>query len=466
MAHLDIISPLDGTLLKSLKITSESEIFSKIERAKSAQISWDALGLKKRSQIFYNYHNLLREYASKLIESIHLENGKTKEEAKAEVEKSLEVVEFACSMPQIMVNKSLEVSRGVHCTMTRRPLGVVASVSPFNFPVMIPHWTTPIALMAGNAMILKPSELVPLSTLMMVELAHKAGVPEDILQVLVGGKEAVETLCKHPDIKALSFVGSTGVAKHVYKLATSHYKRALCLGGAKNHLLVLPDADPEMTASNVVASMSGMAGQRCMAASVMLAVGDIEPIIEQVTQRAKTIIPGENLGSIISGEAKKRIENYIDHAEKEGAEIKLDGRNKKVPGKDKGFYMGPTVLDQVKKEMKVAQEEIFGPVLSIIRCQSIDEAIAVQNKSPFGNGASLYTQNGALAKYVGERLTAGMIGVNIGVPVPREPFSFGGIKDSKFGVGDITGESSINLWTHLVKYTSKWNKEDGVNWMS
>lgn len=464
--NLEITSPLDGKILDQVSLTSTSKIDAEINEAKEAQKKWDDIGIKNRAKIFYRYQNILSKNSKDLAELIHRENGKTIEEATAEVEKAIEVTEFACSMPQLMVNESLEVSRGVECSLSYRPLGVVASITPFNFPVMIPHWTMPIALMAGNAMLVKPSELVPLSTLRSAELAYEAGVPKEILKIIIGKKEAVETLCEHEEIKAVSFVGSTQVAKKVYQKATSNLKRALCLGGAKNHLLVLPDADPEMTALNVVASMSGMAGQRCMAASVMVAVGDVDHIISKVVEKAKSVVPGKNLGAIISKTAKDRIENYIDKAETMGAELRLDGRGAKVLNKESGNYVAPTVIDNVDPNSSLAQDEIFGPVLSIIRSDSVDEAIRIQNKNTYGNGASVYTNSGALAKYVKERLTAGMIGINIGVPVPREPFSFGGIKESKFGVGDITGKSSINFWTNLVKHTTKWNKEAGINWMS
>ena len=466
MSEIEVVSPLNGKTIANIAETSTKELGEKIERARKAQKSWAALGIKNRSQIFYRYHSLLQNHRQSLVDTIHLENGKTKDEALAEVEKAIEVTQFACSLPQVLVDESLEVSRGVQCTLTHRPLGVVASVTPFNFPVMIPHWTVPIALMLGNAMLLKPSEVVPMSALKMMELAHEAGVPEEIFQVILGGASTVETLCQHDNIEAVSFVGSTSVAKKVYRLATSHLKRALCLGRAKNHLVVLPDADIEMTASNVVASMSGMAGQRCMAASVMVAVGDIDPIVDRIIDLAKDVVPGKNLGAIISEPAKRRIESYIESASQTGAKVRLDGRKAQVVGGEGGFYLGPSVIDHVQAGTNLAQDEIFGPVLSILRCKDVDEAIAIQNQSQYGNGASVYTNSGSLAKYVRENMSAGMIGTNIGVPVPREPFSFGGMKASKFGVGDITGKSSLNFWSNPVKYTTKWNREAGINWMS
>ena len=264
----------------------------------------------------------------------------------------------------------------------------------------------------------------------------------------------------------MSFVGSTRVAKIVYKRATSNLKRCLALGGAKNHLIVLSDAHPDMAASNIIASMSGCAGQRCMAASAMVAVGKVDHIIGKLCQEAANVVPGDNLGSVISKEAKERIERYISEAEAAGAKVLVDGRNTTVPGKEGGFYVGPTVIDYVKPDMNIAREEVFGPVLAIMRTNDLDEAIQIENNSNYGNASSVFTQSGGLAKYVLERVSAGMVGVNVGVPVPREPFSFGGWNESRFGVGDITGKSSIHFWTKLKKSTTKWNPEDWTNWMS
>ena len=378
----------------------------------------------------------------------------------------MELCEFAVSLPQIVNNEVQEVSSGVECRTERRPVGVVASIAPFNFPIMVPHWTMPNALMLGNTMVMKPSELVPLSVVRIAELLKEAGLPDGVFNVVNGGKEVVESICDHPGIKAVSFVGSTNVAKIVYKRATSNLKRCVALGGAKNHLIVLPDAHLDMTASNVVASMSGCAGQRCMAASVMVGVDKVQHIIDKMVEEAKKIVPGENLGSVISAAAKERIEGYITAAEKAGATILLDGRGANVAGKEGGYYVGPTIIDHVTLEMSVASEEIFGPVISIIRAKDLDEAIDIENSSNYGNAAAVFTQSGGLAKQVIERASAGMIGVNIGVPVPREPFSFGGWNESKFGVCDITGRSSVEFWTQNKKTTIKWNPEAQTNWMS
>jgi malonate-semialdehyde dehydrogenase (acetylating)/methylmalonate-semialdehyde dehydrogenase len=307
---------------------------------------------------------------------------------------------------------------------------------------------------------------VPLSSLRIAELLKEAGLPDGAFNIVHGGQTAVESLCDHPGIDALTFVGSTRVARAVYVRATAHLKRALCLGGAKNHLIVLPDAHIEMTASNVAASMTGCAGQRCMAASAMVAVGRVDPIIKKLCEEARKIVPGKNLGAVISRQAKERIERYITEAEQQGARVLVDGRNCVVAGKEAGFYVGPTVIDYVRPEMRIAQEEVFGPVLAILRVDTVDEALKIENSSPYGNAASVFTQSGGMARYVIERASAGMIGVNIGVPVPREPFSFGGWNESKFGAGDITGKSSIEFLTRLKKTTIKWNPESRVNWMS
>jgi malonate-semialdehyde dehydrogenase (acetylating)/methylmalonate-semialdehyde dehydrogenase len=342
----------------------------------------------------------------------------------------------------------------------------VAAVTPFNFPNMVPNWSIPNALALGNCMVLKPSELVPLSARRIAELLAEAGLPPGVLQIVHGGREAVEALCDHPGIGALSFVGSTKIAKVVYRRATASLKRCLALGGAKNHLIVMPDADREMTASNVVASMSGCAGQRCMAASVMVAVSATDHIVARMAEHARAMVPGRDVGPVISAAAKERITRYIDEAEAAGATVLVDGRRATVPGKEGGYYLGPTVIDHVTPDMAIAQEEVFGPVLVIVRAKDVDEALAVENASPYGNAASVFTESGGVARYVMERANAGMVGVNVGVPVPREPFSFGGWNDSKFGVGDITGRGSIEFWTQAKKMTTKWNREAGVNWMS
>lgn len=463
---LQVISPLDGTLLSEVPMSTNEDLSNAVEAARTAFHKWSKTPIKERVQVFFRYKALLEKNMDELAKLVQEENGKTYSEAVAEVEKSIELTEFATSLPQLVTGEILEVSRGVECRTEHVPLGVVASIVPFNFPSMVPNWTLPNAIALGNCMIMKPSEKVPLSCGRIAELLKEAGLPDGVFNIVHGDVEIVEAICDHPGIEAVSFVGSTKVAKIVYQRATAHYKRCLALGGAKNHLMVMPDAIPGMTAQNVAASMSGCAGQRCMAASAMVGVGNVDHIIAKICEEAKKIVPGENLGAVINKESKEKIERYITEAEQQGAKILVDGRNAVVNGKEKGTYVGPTVIDYVTPEMSVAKEEIFGPVISIMRTNTVDEALAIENANPYGNAASVFTQNGGVARYIIENASAGMIGVNVGVPVPREPFSFGGWNESKFGVGDITGKSSIEFWTKLKKSTTKWNAEAGVNWMS
>lgn len=463
---MDVISPLNGSHLSTVPMSAYNDLDNAVRAAKAAFPAWSKTPIKERVQVFFRYKTLLEKHLKELAELCTEENGKTYAESVAEIEKCVELTEFATSLPQLIQGEILEVSKGVECRTEHAPLGVVASIVPFNFPSMVPNWTIPNAIALGNCMIIKPSEKVPLSCGRLAEILKEAGLPDGVFNVVHGDVEIVEAICDHPGIEAVSFVGSTKVAKIVYQRATKNLKRCLALGGAKNHLLVLPDAIPDMTAQNVAASMSGCAGQRCMAASAMVAVGSVQHIIDKICEEAKKIIPGKNLGAVINKESQLRIEKYITEAEQQGAKILVDGRNTKVVGSEYGTYVGPTVIDFVTPEMSVAKEEIFGPVISIMRTNTVDEALAIENANPYGNAASVFTQNGGMARYIIDKASAGMIGVNVGVPVPREPFSFGGWNESKFGVGDITGKSSIEFWTKLKKSTTKWNAEAGINWMS
>jgi len=463
---MEVISPLDGNLLSTVPLSSAKDLDDAVKAAHTAFLTWSKTPIKERVQVFFRYKTLLERNLKELAELCSEENGKTYGESVAEIEKCIELTEFATSLPQLITGELLEVSRGVECRTEHVPLGVVASIVPFNFPSMVPNWTLPNAIALGNCMIMKPSEKVPLSCMRLAELLKEAGLPDGVFNIVHGDVAIVEAICDHPGIEAVSFVGSTKVAKIVYQRATQSYKRCLALGGAKNHLMVLPDAIPGMTAQNVAASMSGCAGQRCMAASAMIGVGNVDHIVEKICDEARKIIPGVNLGAVINKASQERIERFITEAENDGAKILVDGRHTKVAGKEKGTYVGPTVIDYVTPGMSVATEEIFGPVISILRTNTVDEALVIENANPYGNAASVFTQNGAMARYIIDKASAGMIGVNVGVPVPREPFSFGGWNESKFGVGDITGKSSIEFWTKLKKSTIKWSAEAGVNWMS
>ena len=465
-AFLDVHDPSDGSVLSRVPLSTQRDVEAAVAVAKNAAPAWAATPIKERVQVFFRYKTLLEKNIDSLAALITEENGKVASEARAEILKSAELTEFACSLPQIASGEVLEVSKGVECRIERYPLGVVAAITPFNFPNMVPNWSIPNAIALGNCMILKPSEMVPLSAGRIAELLREAGLPDGVLQVVHGGKEAVEAVCDSPGISAVSFVGSTKIAKVVYRRATATLKRCLALGGAKNHLIVMPDANAEMTSANVVASMSGCAGQRCMAASVMVAVSKTDHIIQKMVEHAKGIVPGRDIGPVISAAAKERIESFIAEAEAGGAKVLVDGRKATVAGKEGGYFIGPTIIDHVTADMRIAQEEVFGPVLVIVRAESVDEALEVENASSYGNAASVFTESGGTARYVMEHASAGMVGVNVGVPVPREPFSFGGWNDSRFGVGDITGRGSIEFWTQAKKMTTKWNREAGTNWMS
>lgn len=462
-------APATGEVIAHVPMSTAADVDAAVQAARAALPGWSALTIKDRVQVLYRYRTLVEQHLDELSELIVEEHGKVMSEARAEWLKVMELTEFACSLPQLATGTVLEVSRGVECRTERTPVGVVASIVPFNFPSMVPHWSIPNAIALGNTMILKPSEMVPLSAMRTAELLAEAGLPKGVFNVVHGGRDAVEAICDHPGIGAVTFVGSTRVAKAVYRRATSNLKRALCLGGAKNHLIVLPDAEPQMTASNVTASMSGCTGQRCMAASVMVAVGEDDAmgrIVQGIVENAKALVTGQDIGPVITQAAKERIEGYISDAEAAGARVLVDGRNATVPGKEGGYYVGATVIDGVTPDMRIAQEEVFGPVLAILRAPSLDDAMAIENASPYGNAAAVFTEKGSSARYVAEHATAGMVGVNVGVPVPREPFGFGGWGDSAFGTGEITGQSSIEFWTRTRKTTTKWNREAGTNWMS
>jgi malonate-semialdehyde dehydrogenase (acetylating)/methylmalonate-semialdehyde dehydrogenase len=463
---LDVHDPSTGDTISRVPLSGEREVRVAVETARRAFSGWSSLPIKERVQVFYRYRALLERHRHELAALVTEENGKLPSEADAEILKAIELTEFACSLPQLVLGQVLEVSRGVECRVERYPLGVVASIVPFNFPSMVPHWTIPNAIALGNCLVLKPSERVPLSAGRIAELLQEAGLPQGVFGIVHGGRPVVEALSDHADVEAISFVGSTTTAKAVYRRGTANLKRVLALGGAKNHLIVLPDANPALTAGNVLASMSGCAGQRCMAASVLVAVTGSDHIVSRLVELGRALVLGRDVGPVISREAKMRIEQAITEAETAGAVLLLDGRNAVVPGHEAGFYVGPTILDQVRPEMRIAQEEIFGPVLAIVRAPNLDQAIAIQQRSPYGNAAAIFTESGGPARQLIDRASAGMVGINVGVPVPREPFSFGGWNESKFGVGDITGPGSIEFWTKSKKITTKWTREAGTNWMS
>jgi len=459
LLRLDVTSPLDGSVLSTVPLSTTEELDNAVEAASAAFAEWSARTIRERAQVVYRYRGLLERHSEELAELVHLENGKTLSEGRAEVAKAIEVTEFACSLPQMTAGEVLEVSAGVECRVECCPLGVVVSITPFNFPCMVPHWTIPIAITLGNAFILKPSEQVPLTARLTGELLAEAGLPDGVFGIINGDRQIVEAMCDHPGIAAVSFVGSTPVARSVYARAAASGKRALAMGGAKNHLVVLPDADVELTAENVIESAIGCAGQRCMAAASLVAVGEVDHIIERVCEKASEVVAGKNLGAVISAEARDRIVGCIDEAEAAGARVLVDGRGASVEGCEGGYYVGATVIDGVTPEMAIAHQEVFGPVLAVLRATDMDEALEIERRSPFGNAAAIYTRNGGAAREFANRASSGMVGINVGVPVPREPFGFGGWNDSRFGAGNITGAESVAFWTQSKKVTSRWPEE-------
>jgi malonate-semialdehyde dehydrogenase (acetylating)/methylmalonate-semialdehyde dehydrogenase len=403
--YLEVVSPLDGSLLSTVPLGTAETLDQAVQAAKTAFPLWSAIPIKERVQVFYQYMNLLRKNIRELSELICEEGGKTGIEARAEIEKSIELTEFACSLPQIIGGEVLEVSQGVECRTERYPVGVVASIVPFNFPSMVPHWTIPNALVLGNTMIIKPSEQVPLSVLRIAAMLKEAGLPDGVFNVVNGDKTVVEAICDHPDIAAISFVGSTKVAKIVYTRGTANLKRVLALGGAKNHLIVLPDAVPSMTASNIVASVTGCCGQRCMAASIMVGVGEVDHIVDLICEEAQKVVPGKNLGAVISSQAKHSHRKvHYRGRDIAGGRVLVDGRNAVVPGKEAGYYVGPTIIDNVTADMAIAREEVFGPVLAIVRASKPSpKPSTIENRNPYGNATGVFTQNGSAARYVAER---------------------------------------------------------------
>jgi malonate-semialdehyde dehydrogenase (acetylating)/methylmalonate-semialdehyde dehydrogenase len=445
--------------------SDERDIDAAVQAAAAALPAWRDTPLKERAQVLFRVKQLMEAHLDELCWLLSHENGKTFDEARGSVLKGIECVEFGASLTNMAAGQQMDVSRGINCRVSYEPEGVCAGIVPFNFPTMVPLWMLPQALVGGNTFVLKPSEQVPYGAMRLAELFQQAGLPDGVLNIVNGGKATVEAICDHPGIRAVGFVGSTTVARLVYERASKHGKKALCLGGAKNHLVVVPDAEPALTASTVVASAFGAAGQRCMAASVMVAVGDVDHIVERVAALTRNITLGKDMGAVINAQSAQRIERYIDDAVARGARVLVDGRGARVDGHN-GHWVGPTVLDQVSPDMPAGCEEIFGPVLSIVRARTLDEAIAIENRSPYGNAASIFTTSGGVARYATERFQAGMCGVNIGVPVPREPFAFGGWNDSKFGHGDITGEDGFRFWTRPRKVTARWEVASDATWMS
>lgn len=460
-------SPYTGQVIGTASIPSPAQIETSVHFAAEAQKAWGQQTHKERSRVMFELRQILLRDQDEISELKASECGKTFSEAKAGLMKGIEVLEFALSIQNLDLGGKLEVSRGVSCEYRREPLGVIANITPFNFPAMVPMWTLPIAIVLGNAYVWKPSEKTPLTARRIADAFIDAGLPPGILTVLHGGVDTVNAIIDHPLVKAIGFVGSTRVAEAVYRRGTQLGKRVLALGGAKNHIVLLPDANPELSGVGISDSFTGCAGQRCMAASVLLAVGDVDHHIEKIKARAESLKLGETMGALITSEQKEFLNQALSRAEAAGAKLILDGRKLKPPqGLEGGNWLGPSILDHVQPGSEASKVELFGPILSIIRCKDLTQALEIQAASPYGNACSVFTSSGPMADRVAREARAGMIGINIGVPVPREPFSFGGTQASKFGHGDITGHQSLDFWTETKKISTKWEKQTESNWMS
>jgi malonate-semialdehyde dehydrogenase (acetylating)/methylmalonate-semialdehyde dehydrogenase len=464
--RIEVRSPYNGALLGSVPESNAFDVAEVVSAAVAAAPAWARAPLKERTAPLFRFRALLLDRLDALAHSAAREAGKTVAEARAGVEKGIEVVEYALALQNLDGGGSLEVSRGVRCELRREPLGVVAGITPFNFPAMVPLWMFPIAITLGNAFVLKPSEKVPLTSLMLAELMREAGYPPGVFSLVHGRAAAVEALLDHPHVAAYGFVGSSAIAQRVYARAAQLGKRVLALGGAKNTMILAPDAAPELAVNAIVASFTGCAGQRCMAGSLLVAVGDCDHLIDAVVDAARALRIGADMGAIIDAPALARLEAAIERGVADGAQLRLDGRRPAPPrGYERGHWLAPTVLDRVPPASFCAREELFGPVLGIVRVPNLHAALEIERASPYGNATSVFTQSGAVAQQVADCAQAGMIGVNVGVPVPREPFSFGGTKGSRFGHGDITGMGGVELWSSLKKVTTKWGRGDG-SWMS
>ncbi|WP_433253646.1 CoA-acylating methylmalonate-semialdehyde dehydrogenase [Streptosporangium sp. CA-135522] len=474
----EIFNPATGEVSGQVHLASTAEVDTAVAAAVAAFPAWRDASLVKRSQVLFRFRELMYANRDELARLISAEHGKVHSDALGEVARGLEVVEFACGIPHLLKGGFSEgVSTRVDSYSIRQPLGVVAGITPFNFPAMVPMWMFPIAIAAGNAFILKPSEKDPSASLLMASLWKDAGLPDGVFNVVQGDKVAVDRLLEHPDVRAVSFVGSTPIAKYVYETATSHGKRVQALGGAKNHMLVLPDADLDLVADAAVSAGFGSAGERCMAISVVLAVDPVgDELVDKIVSRvsALTIGPGDDpaseMGPLVTEVHRDKVASYLDLGVSEGAKLVVDGRQTPVLGGESaadspGFWLGPTVLDHVPAGSRVHREEIFGPVLAIVRVSSYEEGVELINGGEFGNGTALFTNDGGAARRFQNEVEVGMIGINVPIPVPMAFYSFGGWKASLFGDTHVHGTEGVHFYTRGKVVTSRWldPSHGGVN---
>ena len=465
-SDLPVFDPSTGEEISKVVLSNEEDFKIAIKSSKESQKNWANFTPLKRSRILSNYKTLIEKNLQEIAQLVSKEHGKTLDDAKGSVTRGLEVVEFACGIPHLLKGEfSQNVGSNIDSWSIRQPLGICAGITPFNFPAMVPMWMFPISIACGNSFILKPSEKDPSCSIKLAELFSEAGLPDGVLNVIQGDKDIVNLILQSPDISAVSFVGSTPVAKYIYEQSAKNLKRVQSLGGAKNHLVVMPDANLNQAVDGIIGAGYGSAGERCMAVSVAVAVGNVaDELVKKIKDESEKLKvapwtdPDSNMGPVISKEHKEKIEGYISKGIDEGAELISDGRNYKIQGYENGYFVGPTLFDKVTKDMTIYKDEIFGPVLSVVRARDYDEALSLVNEHPYGNGSSIYTSDGEISRHFTTNAKIGMVGVNVPIPVPMAFHSFGGWKQSLFGDHSMHGMEGIHFYTKLKTTTSRWPK--------
>jgi malonate-semialdehyde dehydrogenase (acetylating) / methylmalonate-semialdehyde dehydrogenase len=457
-------NPATGEQQAEVALASVRDVDTAVQAASGAFETWSQTSLSRRTSVLFAFRELVNAHLDEIAEAISDEHGKVVSDARGEVQRGLEVVEFACGIPQLLKGDySDQVSSGVDVYSFREPLGVVAGITPFNFPAMVPMWMFPIAIACGNTFVLKPSERDPSASLLLARLWAEAGLPDGVFNVVHGDKEAVDAILDHDRVAAVSFVGSTPIARYIHQRGTANGKRVQALGGAKNHAIVLPDADLDFASDHLVAAAFGSAGERCMAVSAAVTVGAAgDALVDVVNRKAREVRVGpgrdtaSEMGPVVTPQARDRIVGLIESGEQQGGKVGVDGRGLVVPGHERGFFVGPTVIDQVRPDMDVYTEEVFGPVLSVLRTDTVDEAIDLINANPYGNGTAIFTSSGEAARRFQRGVKVGMIGVNVPIPVPMAYYSFGGWKDSLFGDRHVHGPEGVAFYTRAKVVTSRW----------
>jgi malonate-semialdehyde dehydrogenase (acetylating)/methylmalonate-semialdehyde dehydrogenase len=465
VATSPVFNPSTGEIIAETPMATASHVDAAVQAAAAAFPEWMETPAVERARVLFKFRMLLEENFEDIVRCNTREHGKTLVESRGDVKRGIEMVEFACGVPSLMMGEHIEnIARGIDCDTIRQPLGVCVGITPFNFPAMVPLWMYPIALVCGNTFVLKPSEKVPLTAIKIVKLLEKAGLPKGVLNIVHGGRECVDALLTHPKVKAISFVGSTPIAKYIFEVGTKHGKRVQSNGGAKNFVFLMPDADVENSVRGLVEAAYGCAGERCMAGSTAVVIGEAaNRVLPSLVEAARSIKVGRtdvetqpNMGPVITRQHKERVLQLIEAGVKEGAKIPADGRGVKVDGAPNGFFLGATILDEVQTGMTVAKEEIFGPVLNVMRFEDLDSAIETANRSPYGNGASIFTRSGKAAREFKHRIQCGMVGINIGVPASMAWFPFNGWNDSFFGDLHMQGKEGVQFFTQQKVTTTRW----------